>query len=207
MAAVFAMAVFVFITVLAIGILRMTDANSLNAAAELKRSQAEYIARSGLEIGMAALQTKHPTEGVTLCEKVMESVSDPSLQLKEGYSNVGSGNPKGDVISIKSPAGDKIGEVQIIVYSLTKKDAEPKSLSFEYLTGSPAQTETIDREKQANAAGVDKNRDGSWLFHVVAIGQTTDYEKIKKKYPMARQIMTAEISVKNPEVVKIYNGF
>ncbi|MDO4720198.1 MAG: hypothetical protein Q4A78_06010 [Peptostreptococcaceae bacterium] len=208
LAAIFAMAVFVFITILAMGILRISDSNTLGIQSEIRRSQAEYIARSGLEIGMSAVQVKHPTEKVSIVEKVLEKPTDPSLYLKNGYDNLSSSGSRGDVIEIKDSAGNKIGDVQIIIYSLTGKDGESDQISFDYLTpSSPAVTQQIDRKKLRDNLRVNKAQQATWVFHIVAIGQTSDYENVGSRYPMARQIMTAEMSMQNPSVVKIYSGY
>lgn len=211
-AMIFAIGVFLFVSVLAIALTRLVGSNASHSALERKKTEAEYITRAGLEIGIAALQTQDNTKGnLTLCERILEKGADASYNLLQGYSNLGSSSAKGDVINIKAKDGTTAGQVQVIVYSMTRKDGESDTLQFEYLSpdSSGTATKTINRKSEAEKTGVKKGNSWkhTWVFRVVAIGQTNDYEQVKGRLPMARQVMTAEVNIQNPQIVKIYNGF
>lgn len=208
-AMVFAIAVFLFVSILAVAMTRLVGGSANSTIAEQKKLEAEYLAKAGLEIGLAAIRTKDPTKGnLEIWERVLEKGTVAANNLPQGYSNLV--NPMGDVIEIKSPdtGNPVVGKVQVIVYSVTRKPGESDTLRFQYMTPtSPAHTEVIDRKSIAEISGIRPGEKSSWILRIVAIGQTSDYEDIKGRTPSARQIMTAEVSLSNTEVVKTYSGF
>lgn len=207
-AMIYGIVIFVFISILAFAMTRLTDSNTLNAAAEYKKSQAEYIALAGLEIGQGAIHAKDPSKGnLTLLDRVSGSAVVAHV-LDKGYTNIRSGTPDGEQIEIKSEAGEVIGRVQILVYSLTGKE-DPGELVIHYRSADvTGETEKrIDRQKEAEKAGVNKKDMSTWIFRIVAIGETMDYDAVKDQYPMARQIMTADVSISNPLSVRTYSGY
>lgn len=209
-AMVFAIVVFLFVSILAVAMTRLVTGSATSTMAEQKKVEAEYLAKAGIEIGLAAIRTKDPAKGnLEIWERILEKGTVASNNLPQGYSNLLS-DPMGDVIEIKSPdtGNPVVGKVQVIVYSVTRKPGESDTLQFQYMTpASPAHTEVIDRKSIAEISGIRPGEKSSWILRIVAIGQTNDYEDIKGRTPSARQIMTAEVSLSNMEVVKIYSGF
>lgn len=210
-AMIYALAVFIFVSLLSVALLRITTGNTSTSVSEFKRTHAEYAARAGIEIGLAALEAEDITMGkTTLCERVLGKVSDPSYSLDTGYTNITSSNPRGDVIDVLSESGAVVGRVQIVIYSLTDREGDPGDLTFQYMTpdASGNSSKTIHRHAESEKLGINSTQDWSWVFRVVAIGETLDYEQSKHKYPMARQIMTAEVKMSSePKEVKLYSGY
>lgn len=210
MAMIFAIAVFILISTLAVAMTRLVTGNASSTISDRRKTEAEYLAKAGLEIGLAAIQTKDPTNGnLAIWERLLDKSVYPAFNLPQGYSNL-TADPKGDVIEIKSPdtGNPAVGKVQVIVYSVTRKPGESDTLDFEYMTGSgTSAVERIDRKAIAETLGITQSDRSTWILRVVAIAQTEDYDDVKKRSPSARQIMTAEVSVSNIQVVKTYDGF
>lgn len=206
---IYAIAVFFLISIMSISILRLTTDNSVSSDNEQLRDQAEYIARAGIEIGMAAIEVKDDTKGgATLSQRVLGKVSDPSYELAGGYTNLT--NSTGDIIDVKDASGNVVGKVQVIVYSITGREGDPGEITFNYISPSPSgeASKTISRHREAQRLGVDKDQEFTWIFRIVAIGQTLDYDSVKEKYPMARQVMTADVSMASqPKVWNLYSGY
>lgn len=208
-AMIYGLIVFLLISILAVAMTRLTDGNTVSAGGEYKKTQAEYIARAGLEIGQGALHVEDASRGkATLFDRILGKPVVVSHHLNQGYTNIDASHPSGEFFEIKSEKGEVVGRVQLLVYSLTGKEAA-ENLTVQYR--SPDATgethRVIDRLKEAKALGVDKLKQDTWVFRIVAIGETMDYDEIKGRFPMARQIMTADVNINNPLSVRIYSGY
>lgn len=208
-AMIYGIIVLVVVSILAFAMARLSGDNSMNAGEEYKKSQAEYIARAGLEIAQGALHAEDATKGkATFFDRILKKTANPSYHLNDGYTNINASHSDGEFFEIKSETGKVVGRVQLLVYSLTGKEPAGNIIvAYRSQDANGDTHRTINRQKEAKELGVKATDSGTWVFRVVAIGETMDYDDVKGRFPMARQIMTADVNVNNPLSVKVYSGY